>query len=236
MADTTETEVVVEGDDLEDALKAAAERLGTNRNGIDYRVVDSDAGGLFALFKKKRITIRAWRREADRPIREVPPGVREVVPAPDVPDGALEDADRFLREILTRMGIKAEVTGRKTAEGLTLTIEGDRDGLIIGRRGQTLDALQYIVNRYMQKDQSRKVRVILDCEGYRQRREQAIARMAQNIARKAKRSGKPVAAQPMDSSERRLFHLALKSDRGLRTESHGEGDKRKVVVYPVRKG
>jgi spoIIIJ-associated protein len=215
MDESTKNEIIVEGNDLDDALISASGRLSVDRNGLEYRVIDSDVGGLFGIFKKKKITIKAWRRDADRPLGE---------------------ADQFLGEILVRMGINARVTGRETADGLILTIDGDRDGLVIGRRGQTLDALQYIVNRYMQKDQTRKVRVILDCEGYRRKREQAIVRMAQNIARKVRRSGKPVAAQPMDSSERRLFHLALKSDRDLRTESHGEGDKRKVVVYPIRKG
>lgn len=215
MADSTETEIIVEGNDLEDALIAASGRLSVDRNGLEYRVIDSDIGGIFGIFKKKKITIKAWKRDAGRTPR---------------------DADRFLQEILTHMGINARVMGKETADALILTIDGDRDGLVIGRRGQTLDALQYIVNRYMQRDQTEKVRVILDCEGYRRKREQVIIRMAQNIAKKAKRSGKPVAAQPMDSSERRLFHLALKSDRDLRTESHGEGDKRKVVVYPVKKG
>jgi spoIIIJ-associated protein len=215
MADSTETEIIVEGNDLEDALIAASGRLSVDRNGLEYRVIDSDIGGIFGIFKKKKITIKAWKRDTG--------------PTP-------QDADRFLQQILTHMGINARVTGKETADALILTIDGDRDGLVIGRRGQTLDALQYIVNRYMQRDQTRKVRVILDCEGYRRKREQVIIRMAQNIAKKAKRSGKPVAAQPMDSSERRLFHLALKSDRDLRTESHGEGDKRKVVVYPVKKG
>ncbi len=215
MADSTQTEIIVEGNDLEDALTAASGQLDVDRNGLEYRVIDSDIGGILGLFKKKKITIKAWRRDIGR---------------------SPQDADRFLQEILSRMGINARITTKETADGLILTIDGDRDGLVIGRRGQTLDALQYIVNRYMQRDQTRKVRVILDCEGYRRKREQAIVRMAQSIAKKAKRSGKPVAAQPMDSSERRLFHLALKSDRELRTESHGEGDKRKVVVYPVKRG
>jgi spoIIIJ-associated protein len=214
MVHSTESEIIVEGNDLEDALAAASERLGVDRNVLEYRVIDSDISGVFGWFKKKKITIKAWWRDGGH---------------------SPQDAERFLSGILTRMGINARVTTRETAEGLTLIIDGERDGLIIGRRGLTLDALQYITNRYMQRDQTRKTRVILDCEGYRRKREQTIMRMAQNIARKVKRIGKPVAAQPMDSSERRLFHLALKTDRDLCTESHGEGDKRRVVVYPVKK-
>jgi spoIIIJ-associated protein len=214
MVHAIQSEIIVEGNDLEDALTAATQRLGVDRNVLEYRVIDSDISGIFGLFKKKKVTIKAWWRDG-----------RQVV----------EDAERFLLGILSRMSINARVTAKETPDGVMLVIDGDRDGLIIGRRGQTLDALQYITNRYMQRDQTRKTRVILDCEGYRRKREQTIIRMAQNIARKVKRTGKPVAAQPMDSSERRLFHLALRSDRDLRTESHGEGDKRRVVVYPVRK-
>ena len=214
MAHATQPEIIVEGNDLEDALAAASERLGIGRNDLEYRVVDSDVGGIFGLFKKRKITIRAWQKDSGR---------------------SLLAADQFLLGILSRMGIDARVTVRETAEGITLNIDGDRGEIIIGKRGQTLDALQYITNRCFQRDQSQNTRVVLDCEGYRRKREQIITRMAQNIARRVKRTGKPIAAQPMDSSERRLFHLALKSDRDLSTESHGEGDKRRVVVYPAKK-
>jgi spoIIIJ-associated protein len=221
MTSATEREIIVEGNDLEEALTAATERLGIGRNALEYRVIDSDAGGIFGLFKKKKITIKAWNRDG---ARSAPDSGRSV---PDV--------DQFLLGVLTRMGIEARVTARETVEGITLNIDGDRGEIIIGKRGQTLDALQYIANRCVQRDQSRNIRVILDCEGYRRKREQIITRMAQNIARRVKRTGKPIAAQPMDSSERRLFHLALKGDRDLSTESHGEGDKRRVVVYPAKK-
>ncbi len=214
MENITQSEIIVEGNDLEDALSSAADQLGVDRLNLEYRVVESDAGGIFGIFKKKRITIKAWRRSAA---------------------AALGEADEFLSGILERMGITARIAGRETPDGLILTIEGDSDGLVIGRNGQTLDALQYIVNRYMQRDQNRRIRVILDSEGYRKKREQAIRRIAQAIAKKVRRTGRPVAAQPMDSGERRLFHLALKEDRELRTESRGEGDKRKVIVYPVKR-
>lgn len=214
MAHATQPEIIVEGNDLDDALATASERLGIGRNDLDYRVIDSDIGGFFGLFKKKKITIKAWHRDGDRSFL-----------APD----------QFLMGVLSRMGIDARVTARETAEGITLNIDGERGEIIIGKRGQTLDALQYLTNRCIQRDQSQNIRVILDCEGYRRKREQIITRMAQNIARRVKRTGKPIAAQPMDSSERRLFHLALKADRDLSTESHGEGDKRRVVVYPAKK-
>jgi spoIIIJ-associated protein len=210
----TESEIIIEGSDLEEALDTAANRLGVDRFNLEYRVVDSDVGGFFGMFFKNKITVRAWKRNS----------------------GAyLTEADEFLAGLLDRMNINARVIGKETTDGLLLIIEGDMDGLIIGKKGQTLDALQYIVNRYMQRDPNRKVRVILDCEGYRKKREQIIRRMALSISRRVKKTGRPMAAQPMDSGERRLFHLALKSDAEIRTESRGEGDKRKVIVYPVKR-
>jgi len=232
MVYATESEIIVEGSDLEDVLAIASDRLGVGRNALEYRVIDSDVSGIFGLFKKKKITIKAWHKDGGRSAANLPDTKQ---PDAKQSDANLPDAKQFLSGILGRMGIDARVTARQTDEGITLNIDGDRGEIIIGRRGQTLDALQYITNRYVQRDQTRKIRVILDCEGYRRKREQIITRMAQNIARRVKRTGKPIAAQPMDSSERRLFHLALKADRDLSTESHGEGDKRKVVVYPAKK-
>jgi spoIIIJ-associated protein len=214
MDSTAQSEIIVEGSDLDDTIQDAARRLGVDRINLEYRVVDSDVGGVFGFFRKKKITIRAWRRDTA---------------------AALGEADEFLTGILDRMGIVAHVSAAETPDGLVLTIDGDTEGIVIGKRGQTLDALQYVVNRYMQRDQRRKIRVILDSEGYRKKREEAIQKIALAIARKVKKTGRPVAAQPMDSGERRLFHLALKSDRELKTESHGEGDRRKVVVYPVKR-
>lgn len=207
------TEIVVDGDDLEAALKEAAVRLGVDRNRMEYRVIDSGAGGIFGLLGKKKIKIRAWETGAG---------------------AVLRDSIDFLSGIFERMGIGVAIDGTEGEEGILLNIKGESEGLVIGRRGQTLDALQYVVNRYIQRIHEGRIRVILDSEGYRRRREQSIQKMAINLGKKAKRLGKPMAAEPMGSVERRLFHLALKSDKGLRTESKGEGDRRKVIVYPLK--
>ncbi len=206
--------IIVEGKDLEDTLKAASEKLGVERINMEYRVIDSGAGGVFGLFQKKKVAIRAWEKSSVSAVRE---------------------AEEFLSKIIEKMGLNADVTGKETPDGIILNIKGDSEGLVIGRRGQTLDALQYVVNRYVHRNYDRDIRVILDSEGYRGRREAQIKSMAIEIGRKVKRLGKPVAAQPMVSGERRLFHLALKPDRELRTESRGEGERRKVIVYPAKR-
>jgi spoIIIJ-associated protein len=204
---------LVEGADLEDALNNASKELGIERTNMEYRVVDSGAGGLLGLFQKKKVVIRAWESEAQSAIRT---------------------AQDFLTEIIGKMGISAKVSAKNTSDGILLNIKGDSEGLVIGRKGQTLDALQYITNRYIHRHFDKTIRVILDSEGYRRRREAHIKKIALDLGKRAKKLGKPVAAQPMGSVERRLFHLALKPDRELRTESRGEGEKRKVIVYPVK--
>jgi len=207
-------EIVVEENNLEMALKTATIQLGVDRNHMEYRVIELGKGGILGILGKKKIKIKAW----------------EVNSA-----GVLSDSVEFLSEIFKRMGINVDVAGVENEDGLLLNIKGESEGLVIGRRGQTLDALQYIVNRYIQRIYENGMRVFLDSEGYRGRREQSIKKMAIALGKKVKRLNKPLAAEPMGSVERRLFHIALKPDRELRTESRGEGQRRKVIVYPVKR-
>ncbi len=206
--------IVVEENDLEMALKTAAIQLGVERNRIEYRVIELGKTGILGILGKKKMKIRAWETNSA---------------------SVLSDSIDFLSEIFNRMGINVDVAGIENEEGLLLNIKGESEGLVIGRRGQTLDALQYIVNRYIQRIHEGGVRIFLDSEGYRGRREQSIKKMAITLGKKVKRLKKPLAAEPMGSVERRLFHIALKPDRELRTESRGEGQRRKVVVYPVKR-
>lgn len=206
--------IVIEENDLENALKTAAIQLGVDRSCMEYRVIELGRGGILGILGKKRIKIRAWE---------------------NISAGALNDSIEFLSEIFNRMGINVDIVGVEKEDGLLLNIKGESEGLVIGRRGQTLDALQYIVNRYIQRMHGGGMRVFLDSEGYRGRREQSIKKMAITLGKKVKRLKKPLAAEPMGSVERRLFHIALKPDRELRTESRGEGQRRKVIVYPVKR-
>ena len=149
-------------------------------------------------------------------------------------DPQLMEVKEFLSGLLTRMGTDAAISEYRAEDGIMMNISSDSEGMLIGRKGQTLDALQYIVNRYLARPSGYNGKVILDVESYRERREVKIQQMAQDIAKKVKKTGKPVAAQPMGSGERRIFHLALKNDGELSTESRGRGEKRKVIVYPKR--
>ena len=117
---------------------------------------------------------------------------------------------------------------------LAIEMSGDNMGILIGKRGQTLDSLQYLTNRVANKSQDGYVRVKLDTEDYRKRRKQTLENLAKNIAYKVKRSRKPISLEPMNPYERRIIHSALQADDRVSTHSEGEEPYRRVVVTPNR--
>ena len=137
----------------------------------------------------------------------------------------------FLADTLKAMGMEVELTSVIEEDGsLTVDMKGENMGILIGKRGQTLDSLQYLANRVANKHQDGYVRVKLDTENYRARREETLKHLAKNIAHKVKRNRRPVALEPMNPYERRIIHSALQSDPYVTTHSEGEEPYRKVVV------
>ncbi len=145
-----------------------------------------------------------------------------------------ETAAKVLREVLERMGLDAEVSAFDDGERIILDAHGSESGLVIGKKGATLDALQYLVNRMVFKQPGERSLIVVDAEGYRGRREDLLTDMALRLAEKAERSGRPVPAEPMSPHDRRLVHVALADHPGVTTESEGEGPMRRVVVFPKR--
>ncbi|HEX3699005.1 MAG TPA: RNA-binding cell elongation regulator Jag/EloR [Polyangia bacterium] len=143
-----------------------------------------------------------------------------------------ENAARILREILDRMGIDAEVSAFDDGERVILDAHGQESGLVIGKKGATLDALQYLINRIVSKKPGDGPGIVVDAEGYRGRREDSLTDLAQRLAEKAIKSGRPVPVEPMSPHDRRIIHVALKEHGGVTTESEGEGLFRRVVIFP----
>lgn len=140
---------------------------------------------------------------------------------------------KFLQELLGKMEVNSTVTAYEDEDGIRLNIESDTDGLLIGRRGETLDAIQYIVSLYENKGrQDDYRRVSVDTEGYRARREDTLRKLARRSALKAYKSGRSVALEPMNPYERRIIHGALQDFRGVTTHSEGEEPNRRVVIVP----
>ena len=155
---------------------------------------------------------------------------REIVTV-RVTEEAKSAVEGFLADTLKAMGMEVELTSVIEEDGsLTVDMKGENMGILIGKRGQTLDSLQYLVNRVANKHQDGYVRVKLDTENYRARREETLKHLAKNIAHKVKRNRRPVALEPMNPYERRIIHSALQSDPYVTTHSEGEEPYRKVVV------
>lgn len=141
-------------------------------------------------------------------------------------------AGLFLREMLVNMGVSAQVEIFRRKENITLNINGKDQGVLIGKHGQTLDAIQYLVNLAVNKNLSEKERIIVDVEGYRRRREETLRRLAVRIAEKVKREGRKEVLEPMAPHERRIIHSTLQGYKEVFTYSEGEDPYRHVIISP----
>lgn len=144
-------------------------------------------------------------------------------------------AARFLKELLEKMGVVSRLSAAETEGGLRIRIETDTDGLLIGRRGETLDALQYLVSLYANHGRADYLRITLDTEDYRARREETLSRLARKEAARVRASGRTVTMEPMNPYERRILHSALQNFEGVTTYSEGEEPNRCVVIAPSQK-
>jgi spoIIIJ-associated protein len=139
-----------------------------------------------------------------------------------------------LDNILKLIPVEANVKGSASNGKVSLTIEGETSGLLIGRKGKTLDALQYIINKITNKDTDKRIKVIIDSENYRERRVDSLTQMALKIGDKAKKYKKPFSTSPLNPHDRRIVHLALKNVEKLETRSRGEGLLKRVIIIPKR--
>lgn len=157
--------------------------------------------------------------------------VKEKQELAKVEEQTIKAVEQFISDTLKAMDMEVEITSSIDEDGaLCIDMKGDHMGILIGKRGQTLDALQYLANRVANKHQDGYVRVKLDTENYRARREETLKHLAKNIAHKVKRNRRPVVLEPMNPYERRIIHSALQSDPYVTTHSEGEEPYRKVVV------
>jgi spoIIIJ-associated protein len=155
-------------------------------------------------------------------------------PAESSPE-ILAAAKKTLLEILSRMGIEAQVTVEDTPDAISLTLQGADEGLLIGKRGQTLDALQYVVNKILSKQGREKKQVIVDTEDYRKKREESLVSLAEKVSQKVSKTKKPITLGNMTARERRIIHLTLQNDDSVVTRSRGEGHNRKIIIRPSRR-
>jgi len=181
--------------------------------------------------RESSVRIETPAAPQESPIRLAP--AEEALPATSA--SALRARD-LLAGILSRMTFACQVTATETSDTAVLSIAGDDSGLLIGRRGQNLDALQYLLNKAVNKTDNERKMIVVDSEEYRKRREESLLGMAQRIRDKVKKTQKPLSLSHMNAHDRRIIHLALQEDEALITKSRGEGEYRKVIVLPAKKG
>ena len=186
----------------------------------------------------KTETKNEFKKEHKKDFKKAPKKeVREETELAKVEPATIEACEKFVEDVLNAMNMEeVKVTSTVDEEGaLSITMEGKNMGILIGKRGQTLDSLQYLTNRIANKMQDGYVRVKLDTEDYRRRRKETLENLAKNIASKVKRTRRTVALEPMNPYERRIIHSALQSDPAVSTHSEGEEPYRKVVVTLARR-
>ena len=215
-----ETEIVEE-------VKKEIQQVAAEEVKAEEKIVDEVKAEIEHDEKPKQTTEKVEKKEE---IKNDAPVKREVELA-EVTDETKEAVSTFLKDTLKAMGMEVEIALDIDEDGsLSVNMSGPNMGILIGKRGQTLDSLQYLANRVANKHQSGYVRVKLDTENYRARREETLKHLAKNIAHKVKRNRRPVALEPMNTYERRIIHSALQNDPYVTTHSEGEEPYRKVVV------
>ena len=206
--------ITVTAKNVDEAILQAAMQLGVSSDRLQYEVVEKGSAGILGgLIGAKPAVIRATKIETID-----------------------EKAADFLHDVFGAMGISVDVESKLNEEEkeLEINLSGDEMGILIGKRGQTLDSLQYLLSLVINKNNEGYLRVKLDTENYRERRKKTLENLAKNIAFKVKRTKRPVSLEPMNPYERRVIHSALQNDKYVFTKSEGEEPYRHVVVMLKR--
>lgn len=245
---------------VEEAVDKAATTLGVVPEQLDFKVVDRGSAGFLGMGSRDaRIMVElpeagtdvpasaeegpalvSDEEEAARPpLEELP---REEAPqqeepstvvAVDAPDDLILAVDEFMTSLLDRVGFDATVDAYDAGDVISVDVATKETGLFIGQKGETIDSIQHLLNVSVYKNRPFVKKIMVDSEGYRQRRVEALQGMAHRTARRALREKRPLSLPPMSAAERRVVHLYLKENTGVTTSSEGQEEDRRVVVSPV---
>ncbi len=203
--------IEVSAKSVNEAITEACRKLGVTSDRLDYEVIEEGSNGFLGIGSKPAIIKAAVKIEKL----------------------SLEDnAKKFLNDVFAAMNMTVVVEIKYDEENKEMDVDlsGDDMGVLIGKRGQTLDSLQYLVSLVVNKESEDYIRVKVDTENYRERRKETLENLAKNVAYKVKRTRRPVSLEPMNPYERRIIHSALQNDKYVTTHSEGEEPFRKVVV------
>ena len=201
--------IEVRGKTVEEAITNAQIQLGTTSDKIEYEIIERESNGFLGLIGKKEAVIKARKKS-----------------------NLIDDTYEFLDKMFAAMDMEVKSTIEYNEESRTMNIDfaGDEMGILIGKRGQTLDSLQYLISLVVNKESDSYIKVKVDTEDYRERRKATLENLAKNLSYKVKSTRRPVTLEPMNPYERRIIHSALQNDRYVETHSEGDEPYRKVVI------
>lgn len=199
------------GKTVEEAVGFALQELGASREQVEVEVLEEPSKGIFGFIGVKPAKVKVVFK-----------------------DGPSQKAGQLLKQIFQTMQLQVDMNVAEKEQGLFINLEGPDLGILIGRRGETLDALQYLVNLSVNKNQEVRKKIVIDVEGYRNRREETLQKLALKLADKARQRGRNVVLEPMSSQERRIIHTALQGREDIYTFSEGEEPYRKIVISPKK--
>ena len=247
-----------EGKTDQDAIENACRQLGLTKDQMDIVILEPGSAGIFGLVGSRKAKIKVTIKqkepqgvddvaveevavekaeEVTAASEDVPPSTDPETTAPNTREEEIAIAKEALENILALIPMEGiTVTGKLEDGSVNLNIDGDKTGLLIGRKGKTLDALQFIVNKIVNKSLEKRSRVIVDSENYRLRRQEFLVQMALKMGDKAKKIKRPVTTNLLNPHDRRIVHLALRDDDELGTKGKGEGILKKVVIIPRKYG
>ena len=206
--------IEVTGKTVDDAITNALIQLETTSDQIEYEVIEKGSNGFLGLIGKQDAVIKVRKKS-----------------------NLLDDTYEFLNKMFAAMNmeVKSEIDYNEENRTLNIDFSGDEMGILIGKRGQTLDSLQYLISLVVNKESDAYIKVKVDTEDYRERRKQTLENLAKNLSYKVKRTRRPVTLEPMNPYERRIIHSALQNDRYVETHSEGDEPYRKVVITLKRR-
>ena len=212
---------------VEEAVRLALDELQISEDKAEIEIIEQPNKGIFGIIGSRLAKVKVTVKEEKKEVKER----KEPKKVMDLEDEKAK-AQKFLREVLDAMEVKAEIRVKVMNDSLYINLSGPKMGIIIGRRGQTLDSLQYLVSLVVNKEREKEdyVKVVLDTEDYRRKREETLNRLARRLADKVIKSGKKVELEPMNPYERRIIHSALQNYTEITTYSEGEEPYRKVII------
>ncbi|MBE5849187.1 MAG: protein jag [Lachnospiraceae bacterium] len=226
------------GKTVDDAITEACKNFTITSDRLEYEVVEKGTSGIFGFAAKPAI-IKARVFDPNAPKEEVKEEKKEEAKentesSVTVSEPVTADPKEFLEKVFNAMNMKVSIDVETKEDEINIELSGDDMGVLIGKRGQTLDSLQYLTSIVVNKGRKEYIRVKIDTENYRLRRKETLENLAKNLAYKAKRTKNPVSLEPMNPYERRIIHSALQNDKYVTTHSEGEEPYRKVIITPVK--